>query len=344
MPVLVSILISVVPTFFFALIIYWIDRYEKEPVKLLLGVFVWGALVAAGGAFIINTVLGVGVYLVTGSENLTDLFTGSIIAPLVEEGLKGLAVLIVFIFAYKEFDTLLDGIVYAGIAALGFAAVENAYYIYNYGWLENGWRGIRQLAFIRIILVGWQHPYYTAFTGIGLALARRTPNWFLKILSALGGYAVAVFTHSLHNTLAHFLNGLGGLVLGSLVDWAQIFLMMGFIAFVVYLDKKRIMVYLKDEMENGYITPQQYQIACSAVRQTGARFHALLHGKYRLTNRFYQACAELAQKKEQWEKFGEERGNAEALKAHQMEVHRLAQQLGAPPRAIEADSSPLNGS
>ena len=94
-----------------------------------------------------------------------------------EETLKGLAVLVVFLVFRREFDSVLDGIIYAGVAALGFAATENAYYIYTYGYQESGWSGLLSLTFIRVILVGWQHPFYTAFFGIGLAVARLNRNW-----------------------------------------------------------------------------------------------------------------------------------------------------------------------
>ena len=42
----------------FAYVLYWLDRYEKEPLLLLGGVFLWGAVIAAGSAFIINTSRG----------------------------------------------------------------------------------------------------------------------------------------------------------------------------------------------------------------------------------------------------------------------------------------------
>ena len=65
----------------FAYILYWLDRYEKEPLLLLGGVFLWGAVVAAGSAFLINTILGLGIYVFTGSDFATDLATGSIDRP-----------------------------------------------------------------------------------------------------------------------------------------------------------------------------------------------------------------------------------------------------------------------
>src|SRR3990172_3444384 len=93
---------------FFASILYWLDRYEKEPILLLGGVFLWGAIIAAGSAFIINTFLGLGVYVFTNSTVASDLATGSLIAPIVEESLKGLAILVVFLVFLREFDSVLD--------------------------------------------------------------------------------------------------------------------------------------------------------------------------------------------------------------------------------------------
>src|SRR5512137_996937 len=157
MGLIVSGFIGYAAALLFASVLYWLDRYEKEPLVLLGGVFLWGAVVAAGSAFLINTVLGLGIYVFTGSDLATDLATGSLVAPLVEEILKGLAVLVIFLAFRSEFDSVLDGIIYAGVAALGFAATENVYYIYTYGFQQGGWSGLFSLAFIRIILVGWQH-------------------------------------------------------------------------------------------------------------------------------------------------------------------------------------------
>ena len=220
MPLFASLLFGFVPMFFFAFFIYWLDRYEKEPKALLTTVFFWGVIVAAGGAFIINTVLGVGVYLFTGSEAATELTSGSLIAPVVEETLKGLAVLIVFFIFRREFDSILDGIIYAAIVALGFAAAENSYYIFARGYQENGWTGFWVLVFVRIVLVGLQHPFYTAFIGIGLAISRMNRQMAIILLAPLIGWCVAVFTHAFHNTLLDVMPGLGGMAVGALFDWS----------------------------------------------------------------------------------------------------------------------------
>jgi protease PrsW len=321
---ILSLFFGFVPMLIFAWILYWLDRFEKEP-KILLGVvFVWGALVAAGVAFIVNTLLGMGVYLVTGSEIATELATGSLVAPPVEETLKGLAVLLVFLIFRREFDSTLDGIVYAGITALGFAATENAYYIYNYGYLEDGMEGLFFLVFVRVILVGWQHPFYTAFIGIGLALARFQKNvWGQLLLPALG-WGLAVSAHALHNTIASLASGVGGLILGTFIDWSGWLVMFIFILWTIYREKQAIRTHLQEEVALGIISKRQYHTAYSAWAMNSTRINALASGKYRATHRFYHLTAELAHKKEQRSKMGDEGRNTAIIQKLRQELAKLA--------------------
>src|SRR5215510_5890945 len=199
-----------VPMFLFAMFVNWLDRYEKEP-KLLLGAaFVWGMVIAGGGAYILNTMFGIGIYVLTGSETVADFGTTSIIAPIIEEGLKGLAVLVVFLLFRSEFDSILDGIVYGAITAMGFAAIENVLYIYRNGFQESGWEGFWTLVVIRVFLVSWMHPFFTSFTGIGLAVSRLSRNGLIKVIAIPTGYIVAVMAHAFHNTFSSVLGGAGG--------------------------------------------------------------------------------------------------------------------------------------
>lgn len=324
MPLILSILLGFVPMFLFATFVYWLDRYEKEPRMLLGGAFFWGAVIAAGAAFLINTVLGLGVYYLTGSETAADVSTTSIIAPVIEETLKGMAVLLVFLLARKEFDSILDGIVYAAITALGFAATENSYYIYTMGYLEDGYAGLVQLASIRIFLVGWQHPFYTAFIGIGLAMARLTRNGGLRLFFPLLGLGAAILTHALHNTMAQFLSGLVGLALTSLMDWTGWLLLLGFIIFMIWRENQLLHLQLEEELRLGIITSEQYQTACSFWKRTGGIFKANDQNRRHQSKRFYQACAELAHKKNQLSRMGDEEGNGQIITSLRGELQQLS--------------------
>jgi RsiW-degrading membrane proteinase PrsW (M82 family) len=323
MGVLASLFFGFIPMFLFAGFIYWMDRYEKEP-RLLLGfVFVWGAIVAAMGAFLINTLLGASVYLLTGSESTADLTTRSLVAPVVEETLKGFAVLLVFLLARREFDSILDGIIYAGITALGFAATENVYYIYNYGYAERGWPGLFSLVFFRVILVGWQHPFYTAFIGIGLAIARLNPSGWVKLIVPFIGLAVGIAAHSFHNSIFSILKGDSSLF-GFVFDWTGWLAMFVFILILVNREKRWMVNYLRDEVELGTLSQRQYRSAASMTERFKAQLKAIQHGKVHSTRRFYQLLAELMHKKHQLAKRGEEGGNSQIIVKLREEISSLS--------------------
>jgi RsiW-degrading membrane proteinase PrsW (M82 family) len=328
MAFLVSLFFGFVPMFMFAAFVNWLDRYEKEP-KLLLGAaFVWGAVIAAGGAFILNTAFGIGIYALTGSEGAAEFGTTSIVAPIIEEGLKGLAVLIVFLMFRSEFDSVLDGVVYAAIAAMGFAAVENVLYIYRNGYLDNGWEGLWTLVVIRVILVGWMHPFFTAFTGIGLAIARLSRNLLAKIIAVPAGYAIAVTAHAFHNTFSGLIGGVGGFVAGTVVDYIGYTAMLLFIIWMVVYERNILKRNLREEVTNGLISQNQYNSATSFF-QTNAHLYALTSGTFRSTARFYQVCGELAHKKEQLAKLGDESGNSKIIENLRVELTQLAPQARA---------------
>lgn len=324
MPLFASILFGFVPMFFFAFSLYWLDRYEKEPKALLTTVFFWGVIVAAGGAFLINTVLGLGVYFLTGSEAATELTSGSLIAPVVEETLKGLAVLAVFLIFRQEFDSIFDGILYAAVVALGFAAVENSYYIFSKGYQESGWGGLWMVAFVRIILVGLQHPFYTAFIGIGLAFSRMSRYLAIAFLAPVIGWCVAVATHSFHNTLLTLVPGLGGMAIGTILDWTGWIAMSIFAVWALRREAKYLKKHLKEEVSLGNISLLQFQTAVSSLRQTMAAINALFGRKYASTVKFYQLCGELAHKKEQLQVVGEESGNSKIIESLRQQLRLLS--------------------
>jgi RsiW-degrading membrane proteinase PrsW (M82 family) len=327
MGLIVSGMVGFASSLLFAYILYWLDRYEKEPLLLLGGVFLWGAVVAAGAAFLINTALGLGIYVFTGSNLASDLATGSVVAPLVEETLKGLAVLGIFLVFHSEFDSVLDGIIYAGVAALGFAATENTYYIYTYGFQQGGWSGLLSLSIIRVLLVGWQHPFYTAFFGIGLALARMNRSWFVKIFAPVAGLGLAMFTHAFHNTVASLMSGVQGLVVGAFFDWTGWLFMFAIILWATWREQQTLKKYLAAELQAGTISPAHFEAACSAWRQMFARSAALFKGRYRKTARFFQVCGEYALKRRQYANLGDEGGNLAVIQSLRAELIRLAPEV-----------------
>ena len=323
-----SLFFGFAPMFLFAAFVNWLDRYEKEP-KLLLGAaFTWGVVIAGGGAYILNTAFGIGIYVLTGSAGTAEFGTTSIVAPIIEEALKGLAVLAVFLMFRREFDSVLDGIVYAAITALGFAAIENVLYIYRNGYQQGGWEGFWTLVVIRVILVGWMHPFFTAFTGIGLAIARMSRNLLVKFLAVPAGYTLAVTTHAFHNTFSGLIGGVGGLIAGTFVDYMGYIFMLAFVIWMIVHERNILKKNLREEVTNGLISQGQYNRAVSFF-QTNAHLAALSAGTFRSTSRFYRVLGELAHKKEQLARVGEEGGNTKIIEQLRAELTQLAPQAKA---------------
>lgn len=294
---LISLIAGILPMLLYAWFLYYLDRYEKEPLKLLLGVFLWGALVAGSAAFAVNSLSSFGIFFFTQSEFAAQVATTTLVAPVVEETLKGMALLIIFLLFRPEFDSPLDGIVYGGIAALGFAATENVWYIHQFGYLQNGMQGLLEITLVRVVLVGWQHPFYTAFTGLGFALARRSNDFAYRWIYPVLGWGFAIAFHLLHNLFATFLSRPGGPGLFNLFwDWSGYLGLLALILLLINREKGWMRIYLAPEMDRGLLTPRQYQIACSAWRQGLIYLRSLFTGNARNSRRYYQICGDLMHK------------------------------------------------
>jgi RsiW-degrading membrane proteinase PrsW (M82 family) len=196
----------------------WVDRYEPEPRTLLAFTFFWGATVAALVAAVLNTATTM-VLAGTGDVPQGMSTTAVFVAPWVEEGAKGAAVLAVFLFRRREFDGIVDGIVLAGLTGVGFAFTENILYFgraFLAGSSDLGLSGGLFAAGLTFLLRGvlspFAHPLFTVMTGIGLGIAARTGRPLVRWVAPVAGYLVAVLLHGLWNYSA--VGGLAGFLTG----------------------------------------------------------------------------------------------------------------------------------
>jgi len=324
---LISVLAGIIPMLIYAWFLFMLDRYEKEPLKLLLGVFTWGAVVAAGSAYLINTLSSIGIYMITQSDFASKLTVSTLVAPVVEETLKGAAVLIVYLIFRSEFDSPLDGIIYGGVTALGFAATENIWYIHKLGFLESGWRGLLDLTFIRVVLVGWQHPFYTAFIGLGFAIARRSTQLLWKWVAPITGWSAAVFLHLLHNLFASLMHSRSGMIFSTAWDWSGYFGLLILVLFLINREQNWMQEYLEAEYKQELLSKTHYLTACSALKQCVVFLKAKIYGKYSETRLFYQACGDLMHKKRQLVRHGDELGAAHEIQRLRSEIRKLAENI-----------------
>jgi RsiW-degrading membrane proteinase PrsW (M82 family) len=323
---LVALLLSFIPAMLCAALVYWLDRYEKEPRILLGAVFGWGAVIAVIGAVVAQGFLAGVVTAAGGSEKAADIAGTTLFAPVTEESLKGLAVLLVFLVLRREFDSVLDGIVYAAVVALGFAATEDLFYLYG-EFTEKGMDGLFSLFVLRILMGIWDHPFYTSFIGIGLAMSRLSKSTAVRWLAPPAGWGIALGFHGLHNTLATLSEetpAFGAFMF--LVDWAG-WLFMGILILVLVRREGRLVeAQLKEEMDAGRLSPAQYRTASSSWARTGARLRAVFQGRVGATRRFYQVCGELAHKKAQLARLGDEGCNTALVEQLRTELAGLSGQ------------------
>ena len=135
-----------------------------------------------------------------------DVLGASVIAPIVEEGVKGAFVVGLLIFRRREFDGIVDGIVYAGLVGAGFAFTENILYM-GRAFAESGGLvgqdgGVLAVLILRGVLSPFAHPLFTSMTGIGCGLAAVSRSAPARVLYVLVGYALAVVLHALWNSSA----------------------------------------------------------------------------------------------------------------------------------------------
>jgi RsiW-degrading membrane proteinase PrsW (M82 family) len=182
-------------------LVYVLDLYEREPLSLVLGALLWGAVAATTLSGFANDGWGLVVARVGGPE-FAARWTAALTAPFVEELLKGLGVVLIYLIAPDEFDDMMDGFVYGAVCGLGFAVVEDVFYFMGvFGGHPNG---VLQGFFVRVVASGlYSHVLYTGLVGMGIGYVvsrrqRRPLRWRIAVLAGLS--AAAVLGHFLWNS------------------------------------------------------------------------------------------------------------------------------------------------
>ena len=245
---------------FYVLVIRWCDRFEPEPWWLLICAFIWGAFFATLGGGI-TSAIGEGIANAVTNNTMTaaslDAFGAEVLAPICEEGFKGLGVaILVFASAVwlHEVDGMLDGVIYGGIVGLGFTLTEDILYVAAQ-YEKDGVAGFAGLLILRTIFLGLSHCTFTACTGLGFGIAVELKNWFVKIIAPLFGYGCAMTLHAIHNTLPTELgeNGTGIMIVEQ---WGVEFIFFALLAVLVVRDRAIVIRELSSEI-GGLIHPRE---------------------------------------------------------------------------------------
>jgi RsiW-degrading membrane proteinase PrsW (M82 family) len=237
-------------------LIWFLDRFEKDPIWLLALVFLWGAVPAIVAAGTLNTVFGLSLNVIFGPF-LGNALTASFVAPPVEETAKGLALLLVFVVLRYRFTDVLAGIIFGAIVGAGFAWVEDITYVWR-ALAGGGMEYMTDVFILRVFLFGFGHAFFTALTGMGFGLSREVRNPWLGTGAVLFFFALAMAAHFLHNFLASFFAG-GGTVVAFFVHWMGV----GGLCIVVVgawvYQWKWVKVELREEVALGNVGERDYR-------------------------------------------------------------------------------------
>jgi len=167
--------LALAPGLFLLIIFYFVDR-EREPMTLIFATFFVG--MGASIPVVIMEVLAKSLFApfaqTVSPQILQISYMFLVVAP-VEEVLKFGAVMAV-VFASREFNEWYDGILYAMVASLGFATLENIFYVVSLGV------GVGMLRFVLSV------PAHALFGGImgfflsGAKFSRRSFPWLIGAL------------------------------------------------------------------------------------------------------------------------------------------------------------------
>jgi len=265
--VLTGALFAFLPLGFYLFVPMVLDRYDPEPWWCLAMAFLWGAIVATGFAGMINTGVHLGTAAIFGAKSSIPTFLTTVVsAPLSEELFKGLAILGFFYFLRREFDGIVDGIIYATFCALGFAAVENVSYYARASMSDQ----LGATFFLRGVLAPWGHPLYTSMTGIGFGIARESSQTWVRWLAPIGGFFVGVFLHALWNFVPTVIpNAFVVMLLFWLLFVATFFLI---IVALVIRKGRTIRNFLRDEVLMGNLSQEELELVCSPVGRIQCTF------------------------------------------------------------------------
>ena len=268
-PLLVSAMAAAVSFPLLIWFFFWLDRWEPEPTR-----YRWAALIWGGSAAVL---IGAGAQFVLAAFTRSEFWLAVVIAPLTEEFAKGLFLVLIVWLRRSQLHGVVDGIVYAGLAGIGFAFTEDILY-YSSALTDGGPTELAALVIVRGIFTPFAHPLFTAAIGVGIGVAVTARSREARILAPLLGFLVAVLLHAIWNGSTMVAEGRGFLI-------AYVVVMLPALAVLVVLATKArqqegiiVQRALADCARRGWVTTGDVALAGSLAARRAARRAAKLRG------------------------------------------------------------------
>lgn len=198
------LLTAVAPIFIIILFIYIKDKYEKEPLKLLAFNFLLGAIVSIVITTILYYIFDIVLPLTNHTSILQQFIKAFFVVGLTEEFSK-YVIIRYFAQPNKAFNEPFDGIVYAVMVSMGFAATENIIYV-----LEGGF----ETALLRAFTAVPAHATFGILMGYYMGKAKFSNN---RIVLNLSGLLLAITFHGAYDFFL-FIDFVPGIWVGAFIS------------------------------------------------------------------------------------------------------------------------------
>lgn len=323
-----SFLVALIPTALYIVVAWWLDRYEKEPGWLLTVTFLWGAVPAIILSLIAEIVFDIPIQaFVTGTG--AEVVSAAVVAPVVEEIAKAIPLSLIFLLYRKEFDGLMDGLIYGALVGFGFSMTENVFYFIG-AYVEEGWGAWGFLVFLRAIIFGLNHALFTSAFGVGLGYARYARRHLARRIAPVLGLGAAIALHMVHNFFVSFPDAALLCFVSLFSDWLGVLVWLVLMLLATNQEKRWIQEELVEEVSSNLL-PREHALAAASYRaRLRDRLRAVQEQGFGRASRLYRlhnTAAELALKKRQLALHGDERGNTADIARLRQRISQMVAEL-----------------
>jgi len=307
--------VACVPSTVFALwTVHRMQRHRRMPVRLLLAVFAWGALIGGGfGAsmniWVMDSVIGYAPVSLNMLKTMHTVYSCAFLSAGISEELgKGAGVAIAYLLFRRYFDNVVSGIVLGAAAGLGFNFCESVEYMSNSNGLGAGFQYFSRQS------VGLMaaHTAFSAAVGAGFGIARQLADPRRRRLAIGCGYVAAAGGHFANDALLRYFGqhpwarNPGQWMQVGLITPGQLLALQGpFVLLYLWLlrsglrdQRSALGVELDAEARSGHgaVTLREVPALLSPARRLRKRVDALRRGgadAYRELGRLYAAQLDL---------------------------------------------------
>jgi len=299
-----AIALSIVLFGVYGAVFWWfthhIDRYARQPVKLIVVAFLWGSFAATWvmAANANDAILA--LYAKTFGQAWAKDWGAGLTAPFTEEIAKGVGLLLLVALASRLVRTAFDGFILGAFIGLGFQIFEDVLYALNSAASQFGADPVgaaMSTIMLRMVFGVAAHTLYSAIFCAGLVYLLGRPAEPRRVGRGLILMASAMLLHGLWDSAAALSQGKAILLFPLFVVMITAALVLVFRVFRMTVPRER--QFLRDvltpEVERGVITVDELTALCGdrKARKT-FRKSAASHADRKRNGYVLEAAADLA--------------------------------------------------